>query len=330
MSIVKPQTTSLIDTLTQGFSTINRRLWVLIIPILLNVYFWYGPQVSLAPLTEGVLNFFEQQAEATGQTAAAQAYDSMRVMQQADLIQQFDMVGLVPRLSAYAVSGAQDGGLPLPGEVWAPLQPQRVVWTATNGSLAALLFLLITFMRIPLGVLFMSMLAGAVLAERESLRAWAVRTGLTGASLLGYLAILLAAILVLLVPLAFVAALFTLVVPLLGSLALLVLFTAVFWVRIYIGFTPEAIAVGRLDTIKALRTSYQMVRQHFWATIGLLALSFVISVGMGVLWGLLVGNTIGLILAVVGSAYIGCGLGAARMIFFRERATIHIPGTSKS
>jgi len=38
-----------------------------------------------------------------------------------------------------------------------------------------------------------------------------------------------------------------------------------------------------------------------------------------VIWYRLVGSTVGLIVAMVGSAYIGSGLLAARMVFFRER-----------
>ena len=37
------------------------------------------------------------------------------------------------------------------------------------------------------------------------------------------------------------------------------------------------------------------------------------------IWYRLVGSTAGLIVAIVGSAYIGSGLLAARMAFFRER-----------
>jgi hypothetical protein len=47
----------------------------------------------------------------------------------------------------------------------------------------------------------------------------------------------------------------------------------------------------------------------------------VITIGCGVIWGLLASrlSTTGLVLAIVGSAYVGSGLLAARMAFFRER-----------
>jgi hypothetical protein len=53
---------------------------------------------------------------------------------------------------------------------------------------------------------------------------------------------------------------------------------------------------------------------------GLLALSWMISVGSGVLWlSLAQGSTIGLLVAIGVSAYLGSGLLAARMAFYRER-----------
>ena len=41
-----------IDTLTAGYSVVNRSPWVLLIPILLDVFLWLGPQISLAPVVD--------------------------------------------------------------------------------------------------------------------------------------------------------------------------------------------------------------------------------------------------------------------------------------
>jgi hypothetical protein len=77
--------------------------------------------------------------------------------------------------------------------------------------------------------------------------------------------------------------------------------------------------VGEQGPLRAIYTSFNVVRRNFWGTLGFLVISLVISLGSGVIWHRLVGTTIGLVVAIVGSAYIGSGLLAARMAFFRER-----------
>ena len=104
-----------------------------------------------------------------------------------------------------------------------------------------------------------------------------------------------------------------------GLMALELLFVVGFWVNIYIGFYREAIVIHDQGPLRAIYTSFNVVRRNFWGTLGFLALSLIISLGSGVIWFRLVGSTVGLIVAMIGSAYIGSGLLAARMAFFRER-----------
>ena len=120
-------------------------------------------------------------------------------------------------------------------------------------------------------------------------------------------------------PFLFFAYLLIFLNPTIGLLALELLFVVGFWVNIYIGFYREAIVIHDQGPLRAIYTSFNVVRRNFWGTLGFLALSLIISLGSGVIWYRLVGSTAGLIVAMVGSAYIGSGLLAARMAFFRER-----------
>jgi hypothetical protein len=104
-----------------------------------------------------------------------------------------------------------------------------------------------------------------------------------------------------------------------GLFALSLLVLATFWVQVYFGFAHEAILLGRRNPLRALQASFQVVRRHFWGTLGLLALSYIISAGSAVIWSSLLGSAVGLVVAVLGSAYIGCGLQAARLAFLRDR-----------
>jgi hypothetical protein len=63
----------------------------------------------------------------------------------------------------------------------------------------------------------------------------------------------------------------------------------------------------------------QIVRHFFLQTLGLLLLITLITVGLNVVWAMLAENGAGLLLALVGHAYVGSGLVAARQVFYRDR-----------
>jgi len=49
LTVTKPQNATLIDSISEGYAAINRRPWLLLVPLLLNIYLWFGAQLSLAP-----------------------------------------------------------------------------------------------------------------------------------------------------------------------------------------------------------------------------------------------------------------------------------------
>ena len=64
------QPTGVIETLSAGYSAVNHHLWVLLLPILLDVFLWFGPHVSYSPLVGPVVT---QAAEWTRQVALSLA-----------------------------------------------------------------------------------------------------------------------------------------------------------------------------------------------------------------------------------------------------------------
>jgi hypothetical protein len=46
---------NIIDTLTAGFNTVTRRLWLIVVPVALDVFLWLGPKLSVAPVIRDTL-----------------------------------------------------------------------------------------------------------------------------------------------------------------------------------------------------------------------------------------------------------------------------------
>jgi len=321
LTITKPQNASLIDSLSEGYAAINRRPWIVLIPILLNLFFWFGPQLSLGPLISSSVNALKQLQPALSEQEDVQLmYDQLLATGGVDLRQQLALLNYVPVLHQYVVGSAEaTGGMPAVPEVLRPIDTQRTD-TFEVGSIggALLAFVLLNAAGLALSALFFGQVGAALRRDWSPLMALR-RAPKIGLGMLAALAIVAGVGLALGLPLLFFVTLLLYLNQTLGLLALFVFYWLAVWVSIYIGFMREAIVISGLGPLRAIYTSFNVVRRNLWATLGFLLITLVISLGSGVIWHALVNSTAGVLIAIVGSAYIGSGLIAARMAFYRER-----------
>jgi hypothetical protein len=200
-----------------------------------------------------------------------------------------------------------------------PDAAQQAALTLNTSGTLFLAVLLINLVALLVSSLFLTMVGGAVRNDqfnlfgegREALR-------VAGKLLLALLA-LLGVGLVLGLPFLALSAILIAVLPVAAVPVFLLWYIGIFWAYIYAGFAPEAILLSRSGPLRAIYNSVNLVRRNLAATLGLLLVSIVITSGLAVVWRQLAGNPVGLIIALVGSAYVGSGLSAARMEFYRER-----------
>jgi hypothetical protein len=326
LTIKKPQTASLIDTLTEGYAAVNRRPWLLVLPILLNLYLWFGTQLSFAPLLTDLATLMRMSAAPAEQASLpAQPADLLRNLGQTDMRQRLAQLNFIPMLTMYrlitADTSGRSTGVPLVQEVPQPITPDRGTTIQVydlGGTLLALV--LINGLALPLSALFLTQMAAAVRGDHAALATGLRRAWRAMLAILGWVGVVLGVGLALGLPFICLVGMLLLYSPPVGLFLFGILMILGFWIRIYLGFANEAIAISGVGPLRALHVSFNIVRRNFWATLGLLALSWLISAGSGMLWlSLAGGSTVGLIVAITGSAYLGSGLLAARMAFYRER-----------
>jgi hypothetical protein len=321
LTIPKPQNATLVDSISEGYAAINRRPWLVLVPLLLNVYLWFGAQVSMAPLITSLTSTLKSlNPAAASQEEMQLVYDQFLATGGIDLRQQLAVLNYIPTLRLYVVGGADSAaGVPAIPEVLQLINTQRsdTIQIASVGG-ALLAFVIINVVALVLSAIFLGQVGAAVRRD------WSPAVGLRRASkiglaLLGALAIILGVGLALGLPVLFFITLLLYLNQTLGVLALILVYWIAVWVSIYIGFTAEAIVISGLGPLRAIYTSFNVVRRNIWGTLGFLALTLIIRLGSGVIWHALVNSTAGAIVAIVASAYIGSGLLAARMAFYRER-----------
>ncbi len=305
-----------LEALTAGFDQVRRRPWLMVIPLLLDLFLWIGPRLeakSLYAQFEPNLKSLSAELDADGQLA---------VQDMSDLLQEFlTRYNLFSWLSVGvvgvpAVNTAVDATAPLVTG-GAPVQlPIVDVGTYLGAALG------LSAVGLILGGLFWAMLTLPVRAERFDLGAW-LRSGVSVGAQLVVLSVFLVIIGVMMMfPASILMALISTISLGLASLLPALLLTGVAWVVFYLAFTVHGLALYQLPLARALRISALIARIFFVSTLGLATLSIVIYVGLGLIWEQIAPDSWLRLIAMAGNAFIAAGLASASLIYYQNRSTV--------
>ncbi len=305
-----------IDTLQAGFDAVNRIPWILLIPVGLDLLLILGPRLSVRAAVEPLLAAYEESVRwysrqvGAGEPLAGQATQVLTLARA--WASEFNLLSLLVAV----VAGVPVAGLPgrhLLGE-YQLRGLGEVVGLAILCQLVGLW----------LGCLYFGLLAQQVRDGRVDLtlllrrRVW-----LYWVSLLEFIGLFFGGIVAVGLPTSLLVGLVQLLAPAVGaflSVLLLVLFqVGLLWLLIYLFFLVDAVVISEVGPLQAVANSVRVVGSNFWPALGLIALIFLISTGMHLIWQALARENWGLAIGVVGNAYIASGLAAGSMVFYRTR-----------
>ncbi|NJN15277.1 MAG: hypothetical protein HC822_02730 [Oscillochloris sp.] len=292
-----PQRQTLIEVIAAGYRSINRQPWLIGIPALLNLYLWWSAPLHIGSSWPRLQSWL---------AAGARMISGDRRMQEA-LVQQ--IVGGDARLQFAWLNLVP---------VWAPGVGRTAHEFAGPWQLLAAL-LLINGITLFLSGLFLAQLAAALQDNRLTPVRLLKATLVVLRRILLALLALLGIGLLLALPFLAISLLLIAAVPGAALPVLIAWYIVLFWAYVYIGLTPEAIVLSQAGPLRAIYNSVNIVRRDLGGTLGLLFVSYVIANGLTVVWYRISDGLAGLIIAIVGSAYIGSGLSAARLMFYQER-----------
>jgi hypothetical protein len=297
---VQTRIPGIIDTIGAGYQAVNRRLWLLSVPFLVSLYLWYGAPVRITPFLE-IVNVWLTDLFVRMGAGGVGAAELLFSLQYHDVRNSLALNGLLPILS--------------------PVVAQLSVPTRLLEAPPAVLGAVVLFNAggLFLGILFRAGLAGALLGMPLRLRADLKLALLTAGKLCLSVAVVLATIMLLTLPFLVLSAVLMVVVPAAAGLIGFLWYMVAIWVYLYTGFTLEALLISKVGPLQAISQSIVVVRRNLWSAMALLVLAALISAGLHIVWLQLVGNPAGLLLAIIGKGYIGGGLAAARLEFYRSR-----------
>ncbi len=293
------------QSLLAGFDRIAAKPYILLPPILLDLFLWLGPRLTLPSVLQG---FMDLLVIPNGADEAMVEQIDMLQSITSDLSHRLNLFAMISNIPA-GLSSLMSSRMPL-------LNPwnQSLEITIDSVILAFLLLALMILIGQGIGTQFHLWVAQQVAPGKELANRW------TASGKMILLAIGFYFVLVLFgMGIAFIASLSAIVLPLFGLVVAFLGFTFGFWLFVYLFFTPHGIVRYGMGVFRAMVESATLVRWNLLPAIGYLGVSFGISWLTSQAWLLPMEDSWYLILAIVGHAFVSVTLLAGSYAFYQGR-----------
>ncbi len=286
-----------IDTLSEGFGATNRRLWIVAIPILVDLFLWLGPRATIGPVLAQLLQTDVPVQYGDYAALIQQFISGFNVFSMAALY----LPSLVVRLEAIPLLGLASD-------------------FAVNSS-ALLLGLAVAALLVGLWIscFYLGLIAQLVRDGQTDLRLMLRAVWRYWRRLIAFLVLVCVALMVAAIPVGGAYVILSSFSPAAGDFLAFLVQIGLLWAIVYLFFSIQALLLSDAGPLMAVRLSVTVIAGNFWAALALIGLTFLISIGLPFAWQLLATNPAGLLAAIVGNAYIGTGVAAAGFLFYKER-----------
>ncbi|MBC7232935.1 MAG: hypothetical protein H5T68_06830 [Chloroflexi bacterium] len=308
-------TVGIIDTLSAGFDRVTRRLWLVVIPVLVDIGIWIGPKLSIGELVQKVVVALPTASDVGDQ------YQQTWAFIQAYLTNLGSHTNILTFLSLRLL------GLPsLTGNFTPKAVPfaaaQRLIeiptWPALLGTA-----ILLTMLSLFISCFCLSLIAQEVREEELDIPYVLQTTWRSWLRVVTLLSVMLLLTAMMTSGVGILAALLSLISQELSWLILNLFTWGALLVGVYIAiilfFTLRAIVLDDIGIVRALWHSFNVVHRNFLATIGFILLINIVQTGLLYIWRMLATNVMGTAVGIIGNAYVGTGLVVASFIFYRDR-----------
>jgi hypothetical protein len=307
----RPSVPGVIDTLSAGFNLVNRRPWLLAVPVLLDLFLWLGPRLSIAPL---IADFLRATASPVDLSADyVQAIDQARLA----LTEMGGQLNLTGLLAAGFLGMPSFISITALGIDFLPAVPIGIELTSLLAAIPVVLLLMV--ISVWIAALYLASLAQTIREGRVTRATLVTQVWGLGWRLTAWLGLILAIAVFVGFP-----ALLALGVAAVFNANLASFFTglawlAVMWVAVYLFFVVQSVSLGQVGIFRSMWNSVNVVRWNLGSALGMVVMINVIQRGLPMVWEMFATDAWALPVSIVGNAYIGTGLMAASMIFYGQR-----------
>ena len=330
---------NVIDSLTKGFQTVNRHLWLILIPVLLDVFLWLGPQASIEQVLIQAIEVVQTELVDVPQELEFDLAEALRTRPE-DLQINFNAfsalrvgtlavpsltawgsISLTPR-SAYEalwVVFLEAIGMPDMLGAVSDAEFMRVpTWQISTQGVWLLLNLSLSIVGILIGSIYLAAISNR-LNDSQAPPPFGAQVLKLAVRFLLFGVLRIVALLVTGIPLVLALLILTALVPGLAFLFAIIAVGIVVWLSFYTIFFAAALAMNYASVWRALWNSVNVVMRSFWATFWLFLMINLIGGGLAILWRTLSIGSWPTFVSIVGNAYVGTSLLAASLAFYQDR-----------
>ncbi len=306
-----------IDALSTGLEAVLRHPWLLLIPIVLDMFLWVGPRLHAPALYQALNPTLSQMT--TEMTSSDTRYAMQELSKAVE--QFFTQFNLFAWLSAGLIGvPVINGGIDATMKLVTGSSP--LLWPIDNFSGYLLALVLCTVIGLFLSALFWSMLGAYVRGEPWQAAHWIKQSFEVWKKFLLLMIVVVSLAFLSLFPLSMAMFAIGAFSTGLASLIPLLAMGVAAWLILVCVFTPHGLVLHHMSLSRAIGTSVMIVRTNFVSTAGLVLIAIAVSLGMGLIWEGLAADSWLRLIAVAGNAIIGTGLIVASLFFYQNRIAI--------
>lgn len=308
-----PPPPGVMGSLRDGFYTVSSHVWLILLPLLLDVLLWLGPRLSVGtlikPFFELAFNQMRTTLTSSSDLQRFTAYQSTF----SEVVERFNLLSLLGRLQTFPVGISSLLAQTMP--VRTPLGSQDVVQITSLPGLLGLAFLF-TVIGWTIGGLYFRWVSGMALGGASRVAMISLSWAVIQTLILSVIWVI--GLMVIFVPMMFILTFLTMLSPLLASGILLLALFFSFWLIVPLFFTPHGIFVRRQNAFYSIFTSLRMARFTLPTSALFVLCVFLLSTGLNYLWSVPTGDSWMLLVGIAGHAFITTALLAASFVYYRD------------
>jgi len=303
-----PPPPGVIGSLRAGFDVVSTHIWLIFLPIVLDVTLWLGPRLSIREIYSSFISGMLE-------IMAVRPFSNQEVetlKKSIEIFGRFNWLSWI-RTFPIGISSLQAFGVPETLPVQTPLGLQGVIQVSSflNWFGWTVLLSMIGWIA---GSLYFRWVSVIAIGEEEA-----------GISMFRAIAqtfflsiIWMVSITIIVLPISFVLSLLTLISPVLSNGILFILLILSYWLIVPMFFMPHGIFVRKQNALYSVFTSLRMSRFTL-PTSGMFVFSVILLArGLNFLWNVPEGDSWMTLVGITGHAFITTALLAASFVYYRD------------
>lgn len=300
----------LLGSFIAGFDTITTHVLLIVFPVALDIFIWFGPHLRIKSLVDGIFAQFSQ-------------IPGLNMTQTSDTAQmsrdfwnfvgeRFNLLTFI-RTIPVGVPSLMSGKSPIEIPVGTP-----IFWDVPSGAGVLAIWVLFSLLGLSIGTFYYITVSQISLSGKINWRETASQWPGAAAQIVLLALLWVFLFLAISIPASCVISLFLLGGIPLGQIILFMFFGFVVWMFFPLLFSAHGVVVYHLNMVSSVRYSIRVARLNMPATSLFFLVMLLISQVMDIIWRWPSDNSWLALVGILGHGFVSTGLLAASFIYYRD------------